>query len=449
MGKANRERRRAKEKERKRRRQGPSGQTGDAWGFPGWQPQPQPSAEEIVAGLLSAALDARLDGDDGQFSRYAAALAETPAELRPAVDRMLLGVLNQNVTFAWRNGWQPTDVIRLVGRELGARHVRLATDAIASEMCAYAPATVDERWLDQLAALDAKVWWQRDDEYLREDGDRLGMVTCALQVISLLAGLPRLERLCPLPGTARRTARPAGRAVDERMLARVRALLAKAESTEFEAEAETFTAAAQSLMSRYSIDAALLAAETEDRSAADGPEGRRLGIDAPYEAPKAVLLDVIAKANHCRSVWSRRLGFATVLGFPADLAAVEVLFTSLLVQATTAMRLAGSHRDVLGRSRTRSFRQSFLAAYAQRIGERLSEVAGEAVQQAAAETGKDLLPVLAARDRVVEEKVEKMFPDLNMVGAGSINNREGWLSGRAAADQAVLDVRTKIAEATS
>ncbi|MFC0864260.1 DUF2786 domain-containing protein [Sphaerimonospora cavernae] len=442
MGKANRERRRAKEKERKRRRQGPSDQTGDAWGFPGWRPQP--SAEEIVAGLLSAALDARLDGDDGQFSRYAAALAETPAELRPAVDRMLLGVLNQNVTFAWRNGWQPTDVIRLVGRELGARHVRLATDAIASEMCAYAPATVDERWLDQLAALDAKVWWQRDDEYLREDGDRLGMVTCALQVISLLAGLPRLERLCPLPGTARRTARPAGRAVDERMLARVRALLAKAESTEFEAEAETFTAAAQSLMSRYSIDAALLAAETEDRSAADGPEGRRLGIDAPYEAPKAVLLDVIAKANHCRSVWSRRLGFATVLGFPADLAAVEVLFTSLLVQATTAMRLAGSRRDVLGRSRTRSFRQSFLAAYAQRIGERLSEVAGEAVRQAAAETGKDLLPVLAARDRVVEEKVEKMFPDLNMVGAGSINNREGWLSGRAAADQAVLDVRTKI-----
>lgn len=444
MGKANRERRRAKEKERGRRQQGRGGPGGDAFGFPRWQPRPSP--EEIVTGLLSAALDARLDRDEAGFSQYATALAEAPAELRPIVDRLLLAMLNDHVTFAWRNGWQPADVIRMVGREHGARHVRLATDAIAAEMRGYAPATVDERWLDQLAALEARVWWRQDDEYLREDGDRLGMVTRVLQLIVLLAALPRIERLCPPPGGARRTARPAGRAVDERMLARVRALLAKAESTEFEAEAETFTAAAQSLMARHSIDAALLAAEAEDRSAADGPEGRRLGVDAPYEAPKAMLLDVIATANHCRAVWSRHLGFVTVLGFPADLAAVEVLFTSLLVQATTAMRLAGSRRDGLGRSRTRSFRQSFLAAYAQRIGERLGEAAGEAVQQAAAETGRDLLPVLAARDRVVEEEVEKMFPDLNMVAAGAVSNREGWLSGRAAADQAVLDVRAEITD---
>lgn len=128
---------------------------------------------------------------------------------------------------------------------------------------------------------------------------------------------------------------------------------------------------------------------------------------------------------------------------------MEVLFTSLLVQATTALRLAGSRRDGSGRSRTRSFRQSFLAAYAQRIGERLREAAGEAVREAvreaAADAGRDLLPVLAAREQAVEAKVEEIFPTLTMVGAGAVSNREGWISGRAAADRAVLDVRGKIA----
>ncbi|MFC7722126.1 DUF2786 domain-containing protein [Nonomuraea recticatena] len=41
----------------------------------------------------------------------------------------------------------------------------------------------------------------------------------------------------------------------------MRALLAKAESTTYEAEAETFTSAAQSLMAKYSIDAAMLDAQ--------------------------------------------------------------------------------------------------------------------------------------------------------------------------------------------
>ncbi|WP_205829931.1 MULTISPECIES: DUF2786 domain-containing protein [unclassified Microbispora] len=422
---------------------GPPG--GATWSFPWSSGSPGQAAEEMVAGLLSAALEARRRHDEIEFRRCVKILAQGQG-LREAVDRALLDALNRHVTLAWHGGWQPADLVRLAGRRVEARHVRLVTDAIAAEMRAYAAATVDDRWLDQLDAIGATVWWGRDEEYLRDDGDRTAMVACALRVIHLLATLPALERLCPVPGTARRTPGVRGGAVDERTLARVRALLAKAESTEFEAEAETFTAAAQALMARHSIDAALLAAQTPGPGAAGGPEGRRLGVDAPYEGPKAMLLDVIASANHCRSVWSRHFGFATVLGFPADLAAVEVLFTSLLVQATTAMRLAGSRRDGLGRSRTRSFRQSFLAAYAQRIGERLREATGEAVREAAADAGRDLLPVLAAREQAVEARVEELFPTLTLVGAGAVSNREGWISGRAAADRAVLDVRRKLAE---
>ncbi|MEO3875792.1 hypothetical protein ABGB18_44020 [Nonomuraea sp. B12E4] len=50
-----------------------------------------------------------------------------------------------------------------------------------------------------------------------------------LELLGLLTGLPRLESLSPPPGTARRTVQARSHAVSEKTLARVRALLAKAE----------------------------------------------------------------------------------------------------------------------------------------------------------------------------------------------------------------------------
>ena len=91
-------------------------------------------------------------------------------------------------------------------------------------------------------------------------------------------------------------------------------------------------------MAKYSIDHALLAAET---GRTEEPGGRRIAVDNPYEAPKASLLQTVAQANRCRVVWSKELGLVTVIGFPADLDAVELLFTSLLVQANSAMLRAG------------------------------------------------------------------------------------------------------------
>jgi len=236
----------------------------------------------------------------------------------------------------------------------------------------------------------------------------------------------------------------AGRGPDPRMLDKVRALLAKAESTEYPEEAEALSARAQQLMARYSIDHALLAAAGAD--ARDEPLGRRLSVDNPYGAPKAVLLTVVAEANRCRAVWHRELNCSTVLGFAPDVAAVELMFTSLLLQATTAMLRAGSRTDSLGRSRTRSFRNAFLHAYAARIGERLREAVGEATSRAAAEeAGKDLLPVLAARDQAVELAVDAMFPNLTRGRARSVSNHEGWMAGRAAADLASLSGRSEVA----
>jgi hypothetical protein len=174
------------------------------------------------------------------------------------------------------------------------------------------------------------------------------------------------------------------------------------------------------------------------------PGGRRLPVDAPYPEAKALLLQEIAEANRCRVVWSRELGFSTVFGYAADVGWVELLYTSLLIQASAAVAHAGARTDTYGRSRTRSFRQSFLQAFAVRIGERLSEATGQAVAEASADAGRDLLPVLAARSEEVDAAVAEIFP-MTVSRSNSLGrDREGWISGRAAADLATLGERAAV-----
>src|SRR5262249_18495708 len=156
------------------------------------------------------------------------------------------------------------------------------------------------------------------------------------------------------------------------------------------------------------------------------------------EGEKVILLGVVAGANRAHPVWTQQLGFVTVFGFPADLDAVELLFTSLLVQATRAMTAAGQQRGPDGRSRTRSFRQSFLTGFAHRIGERLHQATETATAEAAGETGRDLVPVLASRDQQVADAMQAKFPDVYEVRGSRVNNAHGYHSGVAAADQATL-----------
>ncbi|WP_374970913.1 DUF2786 domain-containing protein [Terrabacter sp. BE26] len=401
--------------------------------------------------LLGEAFDALDEPDEHRLDSVTAsvaALCDASTTRRPVV-LTLLGSMVSATTRAWQLGWQPADVHRLVGRRLGAPEQSVAVDAMRHELAQYAPASVDPSWLAQLReladgrTLPPSTSWI--DDRRAAGTDWFTLVSQVVPVLHLVTRLPELERLTPLPGEARAAA-PAprdeagdARVPDERILSRVRMLLAKAESTTFEAEAATFTAGAQALMARHSIDAALLARGT-DRPARGEAMGRRIGIDNPYEGQKASLLQAVASANRCRTVWSRELGFATVVGFETDLDTVELLFTSLLVQANRTLAAAGSRTDVYGGSRTRSFRQSFLAAFAHRIGERLQEArAREEAQAAAAHSnGRELVPILAARAEQVDEAMAMWFPHVRRTRASLPRDAEGWHSGRSAADRAQL-----------
>lgn len=409
----------------------------------------KPSAETISTVLLSAARE-HWAGHSEASTRIAHIVADRCVDQPAVVAAAARCAVLPLVTGAWERGWSPEDVHQIARRRLDAAGVGYLVDAIAEESQHYAEATVAPRWREDLRQIAAVVWWTAEPtgghllQWARRHGtDLVGALTTVIEVLAMLLALPALPRIVPPPGSATTAAMPRrgpDQKIDQKMLARVRALLAKAESTTFPEEAETLSAKAQELMSRYSLERIVV----ENTSGVADPQpaaARRLWLDNPYVAAKAMLVGAVAEANRCRTVLSEKLGFTTVLGDEVDLEIVELLSTSLLVQATRAMVSAGSQITRSGRSRTRSYRQSFLLAYATRIGERLS-TARDAGAAAVADAAQ-LLPVLAARERVVDELFAEMFPQ-SVSRSFSVGNAAGWHAGRAAADLAVLDTRRAV-----
>lgn len=405
----------------------------------------RPDETELTAAVETAVRTLRAftgSADDLDDAVYAAASALTAAPAGPeALSRAVVRVASASVRGCWERGWQPADVVRLVRGQLPPVEERFTVDAIAAEARRYAPETLGTRWAVQLRELEARVWWETDDGFLagfaaRERLSRFETVACALGALRVIGSLPRIGAVGPLPGTGHLQTRTA---VEPRMLGRIRALLAKAESTQFPEEAEALSAKAQELMARHALDEAALAAAGSAGSPGwgdgDGPEACRIGVEGPYESAKALLLDAVAAANHCQAVWSGEYGFSTVVGFEADLELVELMYTSLLVQATAAMRRAADEHHARGRSRrTRDFRESFLISYAARIGERLAAAVRDVTAQ---EPRSEVLPVLAARDVAVGETAQQLFPETTSHRLRG-RDADGWAQGAEAADSAVL-----------
>ena len=356
---------------------------------------------------------------------------------------------------AYEYGWQPADLVHVIRRDGAGRLVRLAADFVLEQAVVDGAALrAPQDWLDQLeviadrpldqalsSAEQSNPWW--DAVF-----DGAGRWDAWHDVVLLLGhwlAIAPMPRLVPPPSSwgAGRRREPAGHpdghfaghssGHDPKKLATIRALLAKAEATEFAEEADTFTAKAQDLMTRYAIDEALLA------DAADGIEvrSRRVHVDNPYASTKVQLLATVGHVNRVKAIWDDPRGVATIVGLPVDLDLAEMLFTSLLVQATRAMTDAGrATRGGHRLDRSPSFRRAFLLSYADRIGERL-QAAETHAQQEESMVRADLLPVLARQSAAVEVEFARLFPHTTQGGAKRVDAR-GWHAGRAAADRAVL-----------
>jgi hypothetical protein len=437
MGKHNRQRRAAKAKRRSHAAR-PRDQQDDAY-RPADEPSPtEPfSTRELAEALLELAASARQHVDDAVIAETTERLSTIePSVVRREAERHALRLTGE----IWNGGWQPTELVRQVQRATNATTARLALVVIAADHARRRAATLDPRWIEQLDRLDLPAieqpagWlgaWAASDQ-----AGWHAVVEAVVAYLRCLASLTRLPILIPPPG-----GRPSGAAIDltasanDPILERVRALLAQAESTTFEAEAEAFTAKAQELMTRHAIDRALV---SEPAGRGEAPVTVRVPIDDPYVDAKSLLLHCVAESSRCRSVFHGQYAMSTVVGFAADVAGTEVLFTSLLVQAQTALQVAAATAPAGARTRSRSYRSAFLVAYAQRIGERLAEINAGVVTDVEAETHRSVLPILAARSSTVDATVDEMFGALRPSSVRGGYDPAGWAGGRLAADRAQL-----------
>jgi hypothetical protein len=454
MGTNNKQRRRAKRAQRVRsaRSRSATGEWSDGvgeafFGSPG--DRFGPSIEEQIADLIDSAAHAECEHRTDKEALIGRLVrAELPGG-RDVVAQLLRYRLRITIDATMRDRWETSDLTEVVRRKASGGAARVVSGSRIVDPAA-------ESWpTDVRAAIDA------------------------LGVLDHLPPLPDLASLS-LGSVPRRVVREHG--VGPELLKKIRGLLAKAESTSFAEEADALSAKATELMTRYRIDRSALDLESE----LQGSEvaGRRIWIDEPYVVPKAMLLGVVARANGCESVRSD-LGHSTVVGHPDDIEMTELLFTSLLVQATRQMTVIGEaaradERRVRDRVRTLAesfadgaavdaaearkvilemtvsaagerrrsagFRRSFLVAFAGRIGTRLAAATAAATETATGELGDSFLPVLARQQEAVDKALAALFGELRYSSV-NVTDGEGYAAGVAAADLADLGVREKLRSA--
>jgi hypothetical protein len=220
-------------------------------------------------------------------------------------------------------------------------------------------------------------------------------------------------------------------------LRQIRALLAKAESTDFVEEADALMDKAQELMDRYAVGAAQLDATRTGRWS---PTCLRIDIDPPYVMPKIILLDAVAEGCRCQVVANTECNYAELWGFPDDVELVEMMFTSLLVQAEAA--LGGKTQEARTRAcSVRGYRQSFLVAFSARVAERFADRSRAIFAHGkAGGAAGSLLPELASRVAAVDAAIAPTLAN-SVTKKATVSSAAGAAAGRQAGDQAVLDTR--------
>lgn len=214
--------------------------------------------------------------------------------------------------------------------------------------------------------------------------------------------------------------------------ATVRKLLAKAERAGSEHEAEAFRAKATELMIKFSIDEAVLSAG--DHST-DTLGSRRIVITGAYAKPLSSLLNQISIAFETKAIRIQS-GSETVImvyGWESDLDLVEVLFSSLQIQAMREAKMSHrANRHINGRSWT----TSFVVGFAGRVGSRLKAQRVQAVKDTGDSTGTEL--AIFDRSRAVAVAFRTAHPRTTRAGGSRVGARTGYYSGQRAGDRADL-----------
>jgi hypothetical protein len=232
----------------------------------------------------------------------------------------------------------------------------------------------------------------------------------------------------------------------EEVADKVRKLLAQAEDpAATPQEAQTFTMKAQQLMTKYSIDVAMIVdAERSDRVIARGWE-----LPAPYATHKVTLVAAVARANDCRAIYTdlgRGRRHIEVVGYPTDVEWVETLSGSLDVQLAGALVNAAARKPpgVHGRTFAVGFVQGFIAEIATRLAAArdgaIAEAESEAHRDADTPDGATSVAlVLIDKGRRVEQEFKVRHPGARTAYRSvRLQSWSGYGPGRVAGRRATL-----------
>lgn len=213
---------------------------------------------------------------------------------------------------------------------------------------------------------------------------------------------------------------------DDKMLARIGALLRQAEGTDNVHEADAFMSAAQRLATAASIDLAVARSHSTNRSAAQSPIQRTITIGTAGSRGLRTyvqLFVVIAAANDVRCDVASNSTFVYAYGFTEDIDASHALYASLVVQmvrASDAYLASGEHRP----TPTITARLNFQLAFGARVGQRLGEARDEARHAATKDRGRPPGTAIALRDKEIE---------LHAYYRSASRARGSWQASRASA----------------
>ncbi len=240
-----------------------------------------------------------------------------------------------------------------------------------------------------------------------------------------------------------------------KVLGKIRALLDQAESTDYESEADAFINKAEQLMAKYDIEEALVAAAGKPTTDTIGR--RRFYTDAGrYMGPRMQLFAGVAEAHgmtdrvQSRTYrYGKRQAVLEVWGYESDLEYLEMLVTSLLLQAGEAIHrpetVAKMRSECFNGGQTVAWKNAFMLGFAYRVANRVRVARRDAEAEAAASHVEEAVPAsssvalaLIDRKKAVGAAFKTHYPKLYAgtrstagSGGGSGYSRGDSAGGRA------------------
>ncbi|ANE04466.1 DUF2786 domain-containing protein [Corynebacterium crudilactis] len=261
-----------------------------------------------------------------------------------------------------------------------------------------------------------------------------------LQTLPLLNALPEWQKL---PGLNHVELELPEEFTPEQSKAhhRITALLKKAESTNFEEEAEALILKAETLRQRYRIESLLIDPYNQDAPVRSAKIlATRVYLKAPWIRHQFKLLSSVARIHSCEALLITKSGIATVFGEQDDVSHLVELFNSLNRQRDYFMKNSSGAREAQRNGETSSYRRSFMIAYANQITMLLTRAKEEAFDDLSTHAPlahNAVVPVLEDRSAQSQEALKDSFPNTKSMIFKS-TNPQGHFDGLDAANNSHL-----------